>query len=133
MPVPSYLTDQNEDYITSRGYSFKQFSAEQILDELRMRDISISLHGLQVTRETYDKEVDGKKVKTKYTTIVDGVPHLGSSTRWAILTHPFTRQIYRCVRLRSGNRSKQDTLDFRKSKRKFRAVVKTRRFKCKLH
>jgi hypothetical protein len=120
MPVPSYLTDQNEDYITSRGYSFKQFSAEQILDELRMRDISISLHGLRVTRETYDKEVDGKKVKTKYTTIVDGVPHLGSSTRWAILKHPFTRWIYRCARLRSSNRSKKDTLDFTKSKRKFR-------------
>jgi hypothetical protein len=130
MPVPSYLTDQNEDYIKGKGYSFKQFSAEQVLDELRMRDVRVSLHGSNAMRDTYLKEVDGKKVKTKFTTIVDDVPQRGTSTRWPILLNPFTRRIYCCARLRSNNKSKQDTLDFRKSKRKFRSTLK-RGFKCK--
>lgn len=130
MAVPSYLTDQNEDYIKQRGYSFKDFSAEQILDELRMRDIRVALHGRAILNESYTKIVDGKKVTTRYTSIVDSVPQLGSRTRWAILLNPFTRQIYRCVRLHSSNISKQGTLDFRKSTAKHRKL--TRRFKCKL-
>lgn len=117
MPVPSYLTDQNEDYIKAKGQSFKNFSPEQILDELRMRDIRLSLHGHKALRDTYFKDVEGKKVKTKYTTIVDDVPQLGASTRWAILKNPFTSTVYRCVRLKRGIKK---NIDFRKNKRGFR-------------
>ena len=37
--IPDYLTDQNIDYIKARGYSFRDFSAEQVIDALRMRVI----------------------------------------------------------------------------------------------
>jgi hypothetical protein len=39
MPVPEYLIYQEEEYIKSRGYTFKDFSAEQILTVLEMEKI----------------------------------------------------------------------------------------------
>lgn len=84
--IPDYLTDQNLDYITARGYTFKSFSADQIIDELRMRDIRLAMHG-----RNSDKG---------FSTIVDGTPLMGVASRWATLKNPFTSTIYRCVRLR---------------------------------
>ena len=39
MPVPSHLTDQELSYIESRGFNFRDFSAEQVQDELASNGI----------------------------------------------------------------------------------------------
>lgn len=101
MAVPEYLTDQNENYIKSRGYTFKDFSPEQILDQLKLVDIRYCLHGRKSLNEKY-KDSEGKLVA--YSTIVDGIfkgklsPKIGNKSRWAILKNPYSRNLYKCVR-----------------------------------
>ena len=102
MQLPNYLADQNEKYIKDKGYSFRDFSSEQIIDELRMKDIRISLHGTKRER--------GGSFKT----ISDSVPLIGHKTRWASLKNPITSNIYRCVRLLSRRKNTQG-IDKRKA------------------
>ena len=40
MAVPDYLEDQEEEYIKARGYTFRDFSAEQVMDMLKLQEIS---------------------------------------------------------------------------------------------
>lgn len=39
MPVPSYLIDQEEEYIRARGFTFRDFSAEQVIDALKLKSM----------------------------------------------------------------------------------------------
>ena len=85
--LPCYLADQNIDYIKARGFNFRDFSQEQIIAELRQRDIRVSLHRT-------------KNQQKEFKTISDNTPNLSNKTRWCILENPFTNKIYRCVRIK---------------------------------
>lgn len=39
MCVPSYLVDQEIEYIQARGFTFRDFSSEQVINELHSHDI----------------------------------------------------------------------------------------------
>ena len=101
--VPDFLVDQNLDYILARGYSFKDFSAEQILGQLILKDIrNVSFRGRRI-----------KENSSGFNTIVDRVPLIGIGTRWQILRNPFKRMIYRCIRVKA-KLIKTHTMDKRK-------------------
>lgn len=78
MPIPDYLVDQTYDYIKAKGFSWKDFSSDQILGALRMRDIKISLH------ERHSSKIVLKEDR-KFDTIECKVPFLGVKSRWGYI------------------------------------------------
>jgi len=52
--VPSYLIEQEIDYIEARGFSFRDFSPEQVLTQLKLKQISDELESTQYGKFSSD-------------------------------------------------------------------------------
>lgn len=72
MPVPDYITDQELSYLTARGYNFKNFSAEQVMDELDIKhkssdEILAKLQHKKIpAQDTYNEYVNWRYIKEGY-------------------------------------------------------------------
>lgn len=74
MPVPDYLIDQEESYIKSRGYTFRDFSAEQVMTMLEMDEIAKKVKEANPTWDKWQEQNYKKQgyVKVKSNCITGG-------------------------------------------------------------